>query len=124
MTTPADVLKTVIEAVTFATYRENSAPSTKIIGKDDMTSTPADRMISLNNKNEDPVFTTNGVRINVGSSFVELIMIDQDPTERDNLQSDLENVFQKSSYSITFKVDKYADSLSPYSKTLNVKILL
>jgi hypothetical protein len=124
MSTPADVLKTVILAGTYDTYRKNTAPAVKIQGKDKLTTAPVDRMITLKIMNENPIFTFNGVRIKAGQSYVDLIMIDQDPDERDNLHNDLEDVFQKSSYDITFTVTAYFDMLSPYSKRLKIKILL
>lgn len=124
MSTPADVLKDIIEAGTYDTYRENAAPSVKIKGKDDLTTAPPDRMIRLENKNEEPLFTVAGSRLGAGNSYVDLIMYDQDPGQRDNLQKDLESVFKETNYGITFTIPTYNDTLSPYSKTLRVKILL
>lgn len=124
MSTPADVLKAIIIAGTYDSYRENATPAVKIKGKDDMSSAPADRMIMLENKNEEPVFTVSGARLGAGKSYVDLTMYDPDPDQRDNLQSDLEDVFRLCAYSVIFTIPRYNDTLSPYSKLLNVRIML
>lgn len=124
MSTPADVLKAIIKAGTYSTYRDNEAPAVKIKGKDDMTTAPADKMIRLDNKNEEPVFTVDGTRIRAGNSNVDLTMFDPDPDQRDNLQSDLQNVFKACNYGVTFTIPSYNDMNSPYSKVLSVRIML
>lgn len=124
MSTPADVLKDIIENITYNNYRDGNAPAVGIVGKKNLDGIPSDRCILLRNQNEEPVLTFNGERIAAGTSVVELEMRDPDPDERDDLMTDLEDGFKDSSYSITYTITSYNDVLSPYIKILQVKILL
>lgn len=124
MSTQAEILKTEIEAGTFSAYRSGTTPDVAIVGIDELQGYNADQMIKLKNKNQETIFTVAGSRINAGKGYVELIMTDPKSDERDNLLSDLQDIFKASSYSITYDIDEHPDVLQPYSTKLTVRIIV
>jgi hypothetical protein len=118
--TLAELVKTVLDVAVgnYPTY--GIKPPVKITGYDRKDTKKASKGIDLINIDEDPVYTTNGVRM-PGNQYCEMIINETTFDRVANLYNDIETLLQASSYDLTLSRINLGDKVKVFERKYRIR---
>ena len=97
-------------------------PAVLIIGKDSLDRFPPGQGVLIKEKLENPDFTLNRVKI-FSKEYCEVRVLEHSSSEREDLMSDIEELFENSSYSIIYSNVRRSNAMSLFIINMEVRLL-
>ena len=124
MVTKAEILKSEMDNASVFTWDNyGTTPTIKINKLEDISGTPPDESIILENKNSGPTWAFNNVKL-VGNNSVQVEITMPTSEKRDNIMEDIDAGVLASAYDITYSISGEPDEYPIFKTILNMKILL
>ncbi len=118
--TCTDLVKSVLDVAVgnYPTY--GIKPAIKISGYDRKDTKKASKGIDLVDTSEDPIYTTNGVRI-ASSQFCEMTINETTWEGVEALYNDIETLFKNSQYDLTLSQIRLDNKLKVFERKFRIK---
>jgi len=97
-------------------------PAVLIIGKDNLDRFPPGQGILIRERLEAPEFTLNRVKI-FSKEYCEVRVLEHSSSEREDLMSDIEELFENSSYSIIYSNVRRSNAMKLFIVNMEVRLL-
>lgn len=124
MATQAETIQSEMNnSSVFAWSNYGETPGIKIKNLEDTSGVEPDENIELQNKNGEPSWAFNNVKL-VGDQFVEATITMPTSTKRDNIMDDIDAGVLASAYDITYSVTDQPDEYTVFKTILRMKILI
>lgn len=122
MTTVGEIVQNVLNVGEDNYPNYGYKPAVLIIGKDNIDRFPPGMGILIKEMREDPQFTLNRVKI-FTTEYCQVRVLEHNSEARENLFSDVEELFENSSYSIIYSNVRRENIMNLFIVNLEVRLL-
>jgi len=122
MATVGEIVQEVLDVAVGNYTNYGHKPAVLIIGKDNIDRFPPGQGILIREMREDPEFTLNRVKI-FTKEYCQVRVLEHSSSEREDLMSDVEELFENSSYSIIYSNVRRENIMNLFIVNLEVRLL-